>query len=98
MTTPPGPSGVRRAWRRAQHGWPERFPLVQFPNAPLLLALGASLVSALTEGDVHDHARAVFHVAFSAWGWDELARGTNWFRRLLGVAALVSVVLRIAGS
>ena len=26
-------------WRRGQHGWPERFPLVQVPNAPLLVAL-----------------------------------------------------------
>jgi hypothetical protein len=32
--------------KRAQHGWPARFPVVQLPNAPLLVALFGWLVAA----------------------------------------------------
>jgi hypothetical protein len=83
-------------WRRGQRGWPESFPLAQFPNPPLLAALAGSLVAALTEGTVHDYAHAVFYVGFAAWAWEELAAGVNWFRRALGVVGLVYVVVRVA--
>jgi hypothetical protein len=79
-----------------KRGWPARFPLVQFPNAPLLVALAAWLVAALTDGSVHDYARAAFYVGLSAWAWMELADGANWARRLLGAAALVYVVIKLA--
>jgi hypothetical protein len=80
---------------RLQHGWPERFPLVQFPNAPLLLALGASLVSALASGPVHFYARAAFYAFLAAWAWTELDDGVNWARRALGAAGLVYIVVRL---
>jgi hypothetical protein len=37
-------------WRRAQGGWPARFPLAQLPNTPLLIALGGWLLAMLTDG------------------------------------------------
>jgi hypothetical protein len=80
-----------------KRSWPARFPLVQFPNAPLLIALGAWLLAALTDGSVHDYARATFHVGLAAWAWLELADGVNWARRALGAAALVYVVIKLAG-
>ena len=83
-------------WRRGQRGWPARFPLVQFPNAPLALALAAWLVAALTGGSVHDHARAAFYSLLAAWAFQELAEGTNWARRLLGALGLVLVVAKVA--
>jgi hypothetical protein len=88
---------VHGLWRRAQHGWPARFPLVQFPNAPLLVALAGWAVARVTSGDVHDAARAVFLLALAIWAYEELARGTNWLRRLLGAAVLVSLVVQVAG-
>jgi hypothetical protein len=30
---------IAELWRRGQVGWPRRFPIAQFPNPPLLLAL-----------------------------------------------------------
>ena len=75
--------------------WPARFPIVQFPNAPLAVALVATVVARLASGDVHDYAYAVASVGFAAWAYLELAAGVNWFRRLLGAAALVWVVLRL---
>jgi hypothetical protein len=85
-------------WRRGQRGWPESFPLVQFPNEPLGVALGALLVAALTDGSVHSYARAAFYAGLSAWAWGELADGANWARRALGAAGLVYVVVRLGAA
>ena len=32
-------SSLSEGWRRGQHGWPARFPVLQLPNAPLIVAL-----------------------------------------------------------
>jgi hypothetical protein len=89
---------LRDLWRRGQRGWPASFPVAQLPNAPLLVALGGWLVAALTHGSVHSYARAVFYVGLAAWGWVELTSGANWLRRLLGVAGLVYVVIKVGGA
>jgi hypothetical protein len=80
----------------ARKAWPARFPIVQWPNAPLLVALAASVTSRLTDGMGHTYASSVFYLAFSIWAYEELARGVNWFRRLLGAAILVYIVVRLA--
>jgi hypothetical protein len=89
---------VRDRWRRGQRGWPESFPLVQFPNAPLLVALGALLVAALADGSVHSYGRAAFYAGLSVWAWEELADGANWVRRAVGAAGLVYVVLKLGAA
>lgn len=91
-------STIRTGWRRGQRGWPKRFPVAQLPNAPLLAALGAWLVAAATEGSVHAYARAGFYTGLAVWAWMEMAGGTNWFRRALGVAGLVYVVARVGAA
>lgn len=82
-------------WRRGQRGWPASDPVAQFPNPPLLVALGGLLVAALADGSVDAYARAVFYVGFAAWAWEELESGVNWVRRVLGAAGLVYVVVKI---
>jgi hypothetical protein len=82
-------------WRRGQRGWPGGFPVVQFPNAPLLVALGGWLVAVLIDGSAHAYARATFYTGLAAWAWSELADGTNWFRRALGAGGLVYVVIKV---
>jgi hypothetical protein len=68
-----GSRGVRNRltlgdrWRRAQRGWPAAFPVVQFPNAPLIAALGAWLVAALARGSARAYARAGFYAGPAAW-------------------------------
>lgn len=84
-----------QAERRRPRGWPARFPLAQPPNAPLLLAAGAWVLAALTEGSVHAYARATLYAALAAWAWLELTDGVNWFRRALGAAVLAYVVVRV---
>ncbi len=85
---------LRALWRRAQHGWPARFPVVQFPNAPLLVALAAAVVGRLSSGTLHDVARTVSGLALAVWAALELARGTNWLRRLLGAGFLVYLAVK----
>ena len=68
---------------------------MQFPNAPLLVALGGSLVAALTHDAAHFYARATFYVGLSAWAWEELSSGANWVRRSLGAAGLVYLVIEV---
>src|SRR4051812_26419670 len=54
-------------WRRGQVGWPERFPVAQFPNAPLMTAIAGWGFAAVTDGTAHDAGRAVFTVGLSVW-------------------------------
>jgi hypothetical protein len=86
---------VAELWRRGQVGWPRRFPLVQFPNPPLLLAFAGWVLAALTRGTPHDAGRAVFMVGLAVWALGETLLGVNWFRRLLGAAALAWIVVRV---
>lgn len=85
-------------WRRGQRGWPASFPLVQFPNAPLLAALGAWVVAAFTGGSLHAYARAAFYAGLAAWAWEELTGGANWVRRSFGAAGLVYVVAKVGAA
>ena len=85
-------------WRRGQHGWPAGFPLVQFPNAPLIAALGGWVVAARAHGSVHAYARAAFYAGLAAWAWEELSSGVNWVRRVLGAGGLVYVVVKLGAA
>ena len=92
MSTEPAPS----LWQRGQRGLPASYPLVQFPNAPLLVALAGSLVARVTDGAAHDLARGLFYAGLAAWAWLELTDGANLVRRAMGLGGLVLVVTGIA--
>ena len=85
-------------WRRGQQGWPRRFPIAQFPNPPLLVALAGSGLAAVTGGTTHDVGRAIFTLALAVWAGEEVAFGVNWLRRLLGLAVLVWIAAGLAGE
>ena len=74
------------------------YVVAQFPNAPLLVALAAALASLLLDDGTTaaDVARSVFYVALTVWAYEEAANGVNRFRRVLGIAGLVFVVVRVA--
>ena len=69
---------------------------MQLPNVPLLAALAGWLVGALTDGRVHDCARATFYTGLAAWAWKEVEDGVNWARRAIGAAGLIFVIASIA--
>ncbi len=72
--------------------------VAQFPNAPLAVRIGAVAATMKTTGRARDVAKAVAVAAGVVWGYDELNRGTNWFRRLIGAAAVAQALTEIASS
>ena len=89
---------VVELWRRGQVGWPRSFPVVQFPNPPLLLALAGWGVAAATGGTAHNAGRWAFMLGLVVWAWKETTGGVNWFRRLLGAGALIWLAFTLAGE
>lgn len=85
-------------WRRGQAGWPRRFPIVQFPNPPLLLAGAGWGLAAAAGGAVHDVGRVLFTAGVVVWAGEEVVGGANWFRRLLGAGALAWTAAALAGE
>jgi hypothetical protein len=79
-------------WRRGQEGWPRRFVLIQLPNLPLLVALTASAVGRLTEGDAAAYANAIGRLALAIFAYLELTDGANWLRRLLGATIMAYLI------
>jgi hypothetical protein len=84
--------------RLTQLGWPRRYPIAQFPNLPLIVAVGTGAAHHFITGTTGRYLQAVACVALGIWAYDELTRGANWFRRLLGATFLVIVVVRVAGA
>jgi hypothetical protein len=89
---------IAELWQRGQVGWPRRFPIVQFPNPPLLLASGGWGLAAAAGGLAHDVGRAVFTLSLGIWAWEEMVSGVNWLRHLLGVVVLVWIVVSLTGE
>ncbi len=67
---------------------------MQFPNAPLIVALAGSLVARLSSGTLHDVARVAALLGLIVWAGLEVASGANWLRRLLGAGVLGYLAVR----
>jgi hypothetical protein len=91
---------IRRTWeafhRLTQLGFPRRFPIVQFPNVPLLTAWTAGWARHFVAGAGRPYLTAVVYLAMTVWAYEELANGSNWFRHLLGAAFMIILTVRVA--
>jgi hypothetical protein len=67
---------------------PRRFPIVQFPNAPLIVAMVAAAIARTSHGATSHQATQLSRLALLVWSAAELTTGVNWFRRSLGVAGV----------
>jgi hypothetical protein len=65
---------------------PPAFPLVQFPNPPLIVAVVAGAAARLAPAPAAGVADAVSKLGLIVWAYQEVVDGANWFRQLLGVA------------
>lgn len=93
------PGSVWHSFRRlTQLSFPKSYPIVQFPNAPLILAFVSGLVAHRSHGDLHAYAQAVSYLSMAVWAYLELFYGVNTFRRLLGLAYTVSTIVHLAGA
>ncbi len=89
---------ARRAWdwlvRDRRTG---RITLGQVPNPPLAIFLVSRIALALTEPSprIEDLVSVLGTVGLLWWSVDEVARGVNPFRRLLGGVVLGGIVCRL---
>ncbi len=65
-----------------------RIVVGQLPNVPLIVWLAATVLAAVTSGGVHTTFSVVATLGLVVWAGDELIRGVNPFRRLLGAVVL----------
>jgi hypothetical protein len=77
-------------------GFPRCFPVIQFPNLPLIVAFLAGGAAALLHGEAHFYARSVEYLGAAVWAYGEMVGGVNWFRRLLGFSVAVILIVRVA--
>ncbi len=71
--------------------------LAQAPNLPLIVWLVATLLKlVLTSGKIYTGLDLVAFGSLFTWAWQELFQGVNYFRRALGLMALVGMfVMRL---
>jgi hypothetical protein len=90
-------AALRAAFRRLTAlSFPRRFPIVQFPNLPLIVAFLAGEAGRVLSAGEHPYARSIAYLAMTIWAYEELVDGVNWFRRLLGLTYMVVMVVRVA--
>jgi hypothetical protein len=96
----PRKASLLRLWPAFKHliefAFPRRFPIVQFPNLPLIVALLAGAAGAFLDGSEHSYAASESYLALTIWAYQELVRGVNWFRRILGFAFVILLIMRVA--
>jgi hypothetical protein len=91
-----------RVWlaykRLTELSFPRRFPIVQFPNLPLIVAVLAGEAGKFLDGSAHSYAASVSYLALTIWAYEELVHGVNWFRHLLGLAFVILLIVRVADA
>ena len=93
------PGKCWRAFKRlTQLSFPPSYPIVQFPNAPLIVAFASGLVAHHSHGREHAYAQAISYLAMAIWAYLELFQGVNAFRRLLGLAYTISTAVHLANA
>lgn len=76
---------------------PRRFPIVQFPNPPLIVAGLAGAVARLVDRRYSTAALLVSRLALLVWALEEVIAGANWVRRLLGLGGAGYALSRLLG-
>ncbi len=67
--------------------------IAQPPNLPLIVGIVASLLKlVVTAGTINLGLDLVAFGALFTWAWEELFQGVNYFRRALGLIALVALI------
>jgi hypothetical protein len=74
--------------------------VAQWPNVPLAVFIVATLALRLfhPNGTANGTWHVVGTVALIAWALDEIIRGVNPFRRMLGGAVLLATIASLAAS
>ena len=67
--------------------------IAQPPNLPLITGITATLLQLIIKsGNIHTGLDAIAFGSLFTWAWQELFDGVNYFRRALGLVALIALV------
>ncbi len=77
---------------------PRRFPIVQFPNRSLIVAMLAGALARASAGPTRRCAALVSRLATVLWALQEVVSGANWLRRLLGLGVGTAAARDLARS
>ena len=69
--------------------------IFQKPNPLFITAAIGYSIQWLTHGSISTLAYTVFTMAIVIWAYEEAATGVNPFRRLLGVAVLIAMMVSL---
>lgn len=72
-----------------------KIAIIQLPNIPLMVWLAATVAGRLLHNNV---LMIIASIALVIWAVDEIARGVNPFRRCLGAAVLVAILIHAVMS
>ncbi|MBN3878894.1 MAG: hypothetical protein ACYTXT_30115 [Nostoc sp.] len=68
--------------------------LAQMPNPPLILWIVASLLTLVfTSGKINTVLDFLANGSLFTWAWMEIFQGVNYFRRALGLAVLIAMIV-----
>ena len=72
--------------------------MAQWPNVALTLFLALSIVLHFfhPKGETQNVLRVFAYVVLFIWAGDELIRGVNPFRRILGLVVIVATIVSLA--
>jgi hypothetical protein len=83
-------SALRWTFRDRRTG---RIVIAQRPNVPLLVWLIATATSWFVHGTAHTVIAGIGIIALVIWAGDEIVRGVNPWRRMLGTVVLGAVLV-----
>jgi hypothetical protein len=99
LRTAPDLARVWPAFKRlTELGFPRCFPIVQFPNLPLIIAFLAGEAGRFVHGTEYTYTASVAYLAMTIWAYGEAVHGVNWFRHALGLGYLVIIMMRVASA
>lgn len=68
--------------------------LAQMPNLPLIVWIVTSLLALIfTNGKINTVLEVLANGSLFTWAWLELFQGVNYFRRALGLAVLIGLIV-----
>ncbi len=76
-------------------GFPRAHPVAQAPNLPLALGLAGLGAARVLDGGAAGAAETAGLLALGVWAGAEIVSGANLYRRVLGVAGLAYVAVRL---
>lgn len=71
--------------------------IVQFPNAMLLAYVASLMITKLTEGSIRQFFEILGFGSLFVFAWLELFEGVNYFRRALGLAVMIFLMVNRIG-